>query len=365
MGQASDVHYQHHAMMPPGAIGSWQLLRGGPLPGWFQPVEIKAPNGALISLAEAGTFTEPKRPPLCVGLLVGQVYRLKVMNIPLHEGQEVFPTIELIDRTYAPPGQELRFPIPIDLSYEDLQLALAGKFVTRVVYIEDPRRALPVAEHKGGRRWFEVAPGQDPLAAADLLGRPVAIIRLGGRAPDRAAPDAKFLFGCPPVQYYAASPQSAVQNSGSMRGGNSPGQPQPTPAQKPPKRDSNQGQHGDLPPATLKPEQQKPEQQNNHDGSHRPASAPGPAKSTAPGPAKSTSPAPAGAKKPGPAGATVPEPAGADEPDSRPSALGSAVAGRNSPSGSTDAARSQPAVRVLPPPPGRKAMPASHNQELP
>jgi len=33
-------HYQHHALMPPGAIGSAQLQRGMPWVGYFQPVEI-------------------------------------------------------------------------------------------------------------------------------------------------------------------------------------------------------------------------------------------------------------------------------------------------------------------------------------
>ena len=49
--QQPPVHYLHQGIMPPGAIGSRQLQRGGPLPGFFQPVEIKAPPGALISLA--------------------------------------------------------------------------------------------------------------------------------------------------------------------------------------------------------------------------------------------------------------------------------------------------------------------------
>jgi len=338
MGQANDVHYQHHAMMPPGAIGNWQLLRGGPLPGWFQPVEIKAPHGALISLAEAGAFSQPKRPPLKVGLLIGQVYRLKVMNIPLHEGQEVFPTIELIDRTYAPPGQELRFPIPIDLTYEDLQLALAGKFVTRVVYLEDPRRALPVAEDKGGRRWFEVAAGQDPLAAADLLGRPVAIIRLGGRAPDRSAPDAKFLFGCPPVQHYAESQQAPAPNS---RRGDPAAEPQPTPAVKPPKPNGkppkpngSQSDRGDSLPA--RPEADQREKTN-------------------------------GAGQPQP---TPSDPADATQPDGSPKVSPEWTAEHKGSAGSSDAAhsspevRARPEVRVLPPPPGRKVVPTSVNREL-
>ena len=48
-------------------------------------------------------------------MLVGRVYRICVLNIPLRTGQEVFPTIEIVDRLYPPIGQELRFPIQIDL----------------------------------------------------------------------------------------------------------------------------------------------------------------------------------------------------------------------------------------------------------
>jgi hypothetical protein len=210
------VHYLHQGAMPPGAIGSRQLLRREPLSGFFQPVEIKAPAGALISLAEQGDFGPSQPAPIEAGMLIAQVYRLRVMNIPLHPGMEVFPTVELIDRLYAPRGQELRFPIQIDLTMEDLVLALEGKFVTRVIYLEDPRGALPIAEDPQMQQWFEAGPGRDPLAMADQLGRPVAILRLGGRMPaDGGGPDLQFLYGCPPVAKFpprrAALPPAANQ----------------------------------------------------------------------------------------------------------------------------------------------------------
>jgi hypothetical protein len=209
IAQQPGVHYLHHGIMPPGAIGSQQLQRGGPLPGFFQPVEIKAPPGALVALAADGQFGPSRALPLRVGLLIGPVYRLRVTNIPLNLGAEVFPTIEMIDRTYAPVDQQRRFAIPIELAEEDLRLALEGKFVTRVIYLEDLPRALPVREAGQPQQWFEIAPGQDPLAVADALGRPVAILRLGGRLPDQGAePDASFLFGCPP---YVEFPPAAAR----------------------------------------------------------------------------------------------------------------------------------------------------------
>jgi hypothetical protein len=204
--QQPGVRYWHQGVMPPGAIGSRQLQRGGPLPGFFQPVEIKAPQGALISLASAEQFGKPQVAPCRAGLLIGSVYRLRVTNIPLPEGAEgleVFPSIEVIDRLYAPPGQEGRFAIPVELTQEDLSLALHGKFVTRVIYVEDPHNALPSREIDKSQSWFEAAPGQDPLAVADALGRPVAILRLGGRLPDPSV-DRTFFFGSPPYVPYPA-----------------------------------------------------------------------------------------------------------------------------------------------------------------
>jgi hypothetical protein len=199
VAQEPPVHYLHQGIMPPGAIGGRQLQRGGPLPGFFQPVEIKAPPGALISLAVSDQFEGAQPAPRKVGLLIGGVYRVRVTNIRVAPGVEVFPTIEPIDRLYAPADQQRRFAIPIDITEEDLKLAADGKFVTRVIYLEDPRQALPARDNPQSQNWFEVAPGQDPLAVADGLGRPVVILRLGGRLPQQdETAEAGFFFGSPP-----------------------------------------------------------------------------------------------------------------------------------------------------------------------
>ncbi len=200
LAEPPKVHYEHAGILAPGAIGSAQLLRGGPLTGYYQPVEIQAPSGAWVSLAIDQQFDPPKAGPARAGLLIGSVYRLRVTNIPQHEGQEVFPSIELVNRLFPPPGQETRFPIPIELAEEDLNLALQGNFITRIIYLEDPKNALPVVQNPKQQSRYEVEPQDDPLAVADRLGRPMAILRMGGRIPDRnAGPDAAFFFNSPPL----------------------------------------------------------------------------------------------------------------------------------------------------------------------
>ncbi|HUY90955.1 MAG TPA: hypothetical protein VMV10_19620 [Pirellulales bacterium] len=201
--QAPNVHYRHQGLAPPGAIGSVRLERGGPLSGYFQPVEIRAPKGVKVSLAANGAFGDAQETPRSVGLLIAPVYRLRVSNIPGAEGLEVFPTIEVIDRLYPPPGERRRFPIPIELSEEDLQLALDGKFVTRVIYLEDPGMALPILDKPERPNWFDAGPGANPLQEADRWGRPLAVLRLGGRVPeDPDRPDPQFLNGCPPFTIF-------------------------------------------------------------------------------------------------------------------------------------------------------------------
>jgi hypothetical protein len=202
--QAPRVHYHHAGVTSPGAIGSRQLTRGGPLPGYIQPVEIRAPHGAAISLAAESTFDPGERSVRLVGLLVAPVYRLKITGIRNREGQELFPTLEIVDRTYPPCGQELRHPIPVEITSEDLELALEGKFVTRVVYIEDPKQALPHRSDGKEQMEFDVARHENPVEVADRLGRPVAILRIGGRVPGPEGPDAEFMFNSPPWQPFSA-----------------------------------------------------------------------------------------------------------------------------------------------------------------
>jgi hypothetical protein len=218
--QAPEVHYFNADAMPPGAIGSLQLTRGGPLPGYFQPVEITAPNGAKISTVVDGQFEQGQPGTTTIGLLIGAVYRLRVTNIPGAEALEVYPTIEVIDRLFPPVGMEGRFPITIDLAQDDLELALDGKFVTRVIYLEEPDDALPLAEGPRQQEAYQVTPGQNPLDVADRLGRPMAIVRLGGRLPDADRPDQAFMFGSPPFLRFSVPAKAAL--GGVMPGANGP-----------------------------------------------------------------------------------------------------------------------------------------------
>ena len=199
--QAPARHWLHAGAMPPGAIGRQRLLRGGPLSGYCQPVEIRAPQGARIAPAIGTNFTDGRQDSLLVGLTLGHVYRFKVTEIPGEPGIELFPTVEVIDRLHPPCGKKLHFPIPVELTRDELLAAAQGSFITRVIYLENPMMAMPLEEGKD-QRWVEARPGDDPLVVADHMGRPMAILRLGGRVPEAHQINPGFYYGAPPVQIY-------------------------------------------------------------------------------------------------------------------------------------------------------------------
>ncbi len=197
--QLPRVNYLLDARQPPGSVAAAQRFRVPSPHGSFQAVSVTGPAGTHVALAQSGTFLEPLEAPVTVAMRVGDLYRIRVTQIPFRPGEELYPTIEVIDRLYSPPGREHRFPIPVVLTEEDLRNALDGALVTRVIYLEDSENASPLAYGSETQHTVDVGPRVNALQAADQLGRPVAILRIGSRVPANLHGDlTSFLFGCPP-----------------------------------------------------------------------------------------------------------------------------------------------------------------------
>lgn len=186
--------------MAPGVIGAIQLQRKPQLRGAWQAVEVKGPKGVRFNLAESGQFASDISTPARLGLLVGAVYRLRLTGVEGQPDLELFPTIEIIDKTCPPAEREHRFPIPIEIDEMDIADAARGEMVMRVIYLEDSQVAEPVDTSNKPQRVLDVSPQQNALRTADQLGRPVAILRMGSRVPNVTEGQdwLEFLYGCPP-----------------------------------------------------------------------------------------------------------------------------------------------------------------------
>ena len=202
-----------------------------PVRGYFQPVMIRTPEDTTLAGVADGQFTERLPRPLQAGFLIGCDYRLRVAGIPFHPGKELFPTITLIARTYPPQRLEIDFPIVVNITLEDLELALAGRYITRVIYLENPKAALPIPA-SGDEQVTHDINGGDPVAVAATQGLPVAIVRIGGRVPTQNGPDGvlspEFCFGSPPWLLNSTTPPDNVAfhdvafHNVAIQGANSP-----------------------------------------------------------------------------------------------------------------------------------------------
>lgn len=171
-------------MLLPGAIGATPLLQPGSWSEPIQPFELSGPEGVVVQIETAEGWSAVKSLPLRMGLVVGRPYRLRVMQIPGHEGAELFPTVRLLARLDVPPGTAWRFPVEVVLAEDDVEEALQGGMIRRIIY-----SSLECHESlAGGEDTFDVQPGEDPLAVARELGDPVAEFVIGNRLPPTVSP---------------------------------------------------------------------------------------------------------------------------------------------------------------------------------
>jgi hypothetical protein len=176
----------------------------------MQVTEFLLPAGGEIALLQPGA--ESALPAPAQGeLQVGCTYRARIRGMADFPGIELYPTIELLDHLHAPSGKEREFPVPIEFTAADIEAALQNRLVTKVIYLEQPDLAFPEAQ-KGGPRTTDYSPRANLMQAADELGRPIAIVRLGGRVPDLANPEPGF-YGDGPAAVLSPTPAESPTSS--------------------------------------------------------------------------------------------------------------------------------------------------------
>jgi hypothetical protein len=146
--------------------------------------------------------------PAQANLIVGRMYRMRLSDIPELPGVDFFPSIELIDRLHPPQDKVEQFPIEVEFTLEELEWAANDRLVTKVIYLEQPDR-VPSVNLESKTRITTIEPSQNAIAEADLLGRPMAIVRLGGRRPDPNQPEPAFFGPGGPIRVTSPTPEVA------------------------------------------------------------------------------------------------------------------------------------------------------------
>lgn len=199
-----------HQNLPPGVAGYAAGIQGKASPPYFQPVKVELPSEGKVTVYHGPTFTpyevDNGQP---FAFLVGHVYRIRIANMPEYPGLDLYPTVELIDRLHPPPGRELEFPIPLQFTEEEINAALDGRMVTKVMFLEQPQLA-PPRDQEFPIPTLEFLSSINILGEADRAGRPMAILRLGSRTPWAGGADAGFFGPGAPVYIPAPNPAEAA-----------------------------------------------------------------------------------------------------------------------------------------------------------
>jgi hypothetical protein len=110
----------------------------------------------------------------------GYIYRLKITSIPGRVGASLYPTIEVAPTTPATDAYLAHNAIPVQFTAEDFdQVIDGGNFVTKVIYLPDPKYQELAVSGVETLVSTRLEPGIDPILEADKRGTILLIVRLG------------------------------------------------------------------------------------------------------------------------------------------------------------------------------------------
>jgi uncharacterized repeat protein (TIGR01451 family) len=149
----------------------------------FLYVRFNGPKGTQVSFFQGKAAARSFETPVTVGLRPGYVYRVKLTGFARDPKLALYPTLEVRNTlSLTSRLQASDYPAPVVLSAEELERASAGSaMVTKVIYLEHPDFASPVASQLDQPLEAAVAPERDPIEEARNVGRPMVIVRLGER----------------------------------------------------------------------------------------------------------------------------------------------------------------------------------------
>ena len=118
---------------------------------WPYRPRLVLQTGLIGPAASHATFFEGATPcrfetPVTVGLRPGYVYQFKLSGFDaIPRKPPPIPTLEVLGSLMLPPPLRVSsFPVPVLFTPDDIDLVLAGVFITKIVYLENPEKAVPL-----------------------------------------------------------------------------------------------------------------------------------------------------------------------------------------------------------------------------
>lgn len=146
--------------------------------------QVLAPEGTQATFIQ-GHDVRGFETPVTVGLRPGYVYRFRLSGFEKYPRESLWPTLEVIGTlTLPPPLCAKDHPTPVVFSQTDIDRAMNGAFITKVIYLENPDKALPLPTRPDQPLESDLPADRDPYTEAQLRGRPILVVRFGERQAD-------------------------------------------------------------------------------------------------------------------------------------------------------------------------------------
>jgi uncharacterized repeat protein (TIGR01451 family) len=159
---------------------------GLPIPAPVLAAKVLAPQGVRVTAFPGSPLARMTDTPAVYGFRPGYVYRLQLTNLPGFPGRALYPEIEVRGSLVPRIGMKyMDWPVPLLFTPNDIDRALSGSVITKVIYLEDPEKAFPGATTADNPVEFPAASDEEAIRAATANGRLVAIVRVGGKIPPR------------------------------------------------------------------------------------------------------------------------------------------------------------------------------------
>ncbi len=131
---------------------------------------------------EPGTFdSEPLVCPATHDFVQGNIYRMKLSNIPGRAGRELYPTLEIAPTMARTQAFLAHNSIPVEFTDNDFDQVLSGNFITKVIYLPNPEYQGLAMAGVGTLVNTQLEPGVDPIVEASNRGAILAVIRMGNK----------------------------------------------------------------------------------------------------------------------------------------------------------------------------------------
>jgi uncharacterized repeat protein (TIGR01451 family) len=178
---------QAKAQAPSPGAGAFPHAAAMPAPLY---VRLAGPGGMKIAVSTGASEPRVFPAPCILGLRPGYRYTIELQTGEGNLTQRLCASFDVVGSLRGTGELHPReHPAAISFSADDFKAASAGTVVTKIVVLERPETALPIATRADLPIELEIPLTGNPLQDAASHGRPLAILHLGSRlyAPDELA----------------------------------------------------------------------------------------------------------------------------------------------------------------------------------